>query len=121
MAGSIVARMDNTSGFRGWDLWLEGNRLGTHVINAWPDNALKAVARTPLKANEWYHVAVTYDGSRKAAGIKIFLNGAVQEMDVQADKLTETTRTGVPFCTFSTVAPISAEFSTNPTARTLIA
>ena len=97
MVGSIVARMDNTSGYRGWDLWLEGNRLGTHVINAWPDNALKAVARTPLKANEWYHVAVTYDGSRKAAGVKIYLNGALQEMDVQADKLTETTRTGVPF------------------------
>ncbi len=97
MVGSIVARMDNTSGHRGWDLWLEGNKLGTHIINAWPDNALKAVAKAPLKANEWYHVAVTYDGSRKAAGIKIYLNGAVQAMDVQADKLTETTRTGVPF------------------------
>ncbi|HEV3024127.1 MAG TPA: DUF1553 domain-containing protein, partial [Pirellulales bacterium] len=97
MVGSVVARMDNTSGYRGWDLWLEGNRLGTHVINAWPDNALKAVARTPLKVNEWYHVAVTYDGSRKAAGIRIYLNGAAQEMDVQADKLTETTRTSVPF------------------------
>jgi hypothetical protein len=97
MVGSIVARMENANAYRGWDIWLEGNRLGTHIIHAWSDNALKAVAKTPLKANEWYHVAVTYDGSRKAAGVKIYVNGALQEMEIQADKLTETTRTSVPF------------------------
>ncbi len=97
MVGSIVARMDNTSGYRGWDVWLEGNRVGMHIINTWPDNALKAVARTPLKVNEWQHLAVAYDGSNKAAGIKIYINGALQEMEVQADKLRDTTRTAVPF------------------------
>ena len=55
------------------------------------------VARTPLKENEWYHVTVTYDGSRKAAGARIYLNGALQEVNVQADQLKDTIRTGVPF------------------------
>src|SRR5262249_34829330 len=73
MVGSIVARMDNANGYRGWDVWLEGNRRGMHVINAWSDNALKAVAKTPLKVNEWQHLAVAYDGSKKAAGIRIYV------------------------------------------------
>ena len=97
MVGSIIARMDNTSAFRGWDVWLEGNRVGTHIINAWPDNALKAVAKTPLKANEWQHVVITYDGSKKAAGIKVYINGTLEQMEIQADKLRDTTRTSVPF------------------------
>jgi mono/diheme cytochrome c family protein len=97
LVGSVVARMKNTNGYRGWDIWVEGNRVGTHIINNWSDNALKVVARTPLKSNEWYHVAITYDGSKKAAGIKIYVNGAAQDMEVQADSLRDTTRTDVPF------------------------
>lgn len=97
MVGSIIARMDNANGYRGWDVWVEGNRIATHIINTWMDNALKVVARTPLKSNEWYHVAITYDGSKKAAGAKIFINGISQEVDVQADRLRDTTRTTVPF------------------------
>lgn len=89
--------MDNANGYRGWDVWVEGNRIATHIINTWMDNALKVVARTPLKANEWYHVAITYDGSKKAAGAKVFINGVPQEVDVQADRLRDTTRTTVPF------------------------
>src|SRR5207302_2286366 len=65
--------------------------------HAWPDDALKVVAKTPLKASEWYHVAISYDGSRKAAGVKIYFNGALQDVDVAADKLNETIRTTVPF------------------------
>ncbi len=37
--------------------------------------------------DEWVHVFVTYDGSRKAAGVKIYLNGKIAETDVQLDAL----------------------------------
>ena len=42
--------------YRGWDLWIENGRVGTHIVNKWPDDALKVVAQTPLKPNEWHHV-----------------------------------------------------------------
>ena len=95
--GAIVARMDNTQAFRGWDLWVEGDKVGMHIINAWPGNALKVVGQQQLQPKEWYHVTVTYDGSKKAAGVKVYLNGQPQPVDVQADKLTDTIRTTVPF------------------------
>ena len=40
---------------------------------------------------------VTYDGSAKAAGVKVFINGAAQPVEVFTDKLTQTIRTPVPF------------------------
>src|SRR5262249_28086810 len=63
--GPVFARMDEEHGYRGWDLWIEGNRVGSHVINKFPDDSLKVVSRVPLKAGQWSHVFVTYDGSAK--------------------------------------------------------
>ncbi len=71
MTGALAARMDNANAFRGWDLWMENDRVGMHIINKWSDNALKVTAKTLLQPNKWHHVFVTYDGSSKAAGVKI--------------------------------------------------
>ena len=95
--GSVFSRMDDTNGFRGWDLWLEGGKPGTHIVSKWPDDALKVVANKAIDEKRWTHVCVTYDGSAKASGVKIYLDGEDQALSVQADKLTNTTRTTVPF------------------------
>ena len=95
-SGAILARMDDGKDFRGWDLWTEGRRVGTHIIHKWPENAVKVVTSEPLPADEWVHVAVTYDGSRKAGGVKVYVNGVAKPLSVTADSLTETTRTEVP-------------------------
>jgi len=96
-AGSIVARMDDQHDYRGWDIWLEFEKPAIHIINHWPDNALKVVANQPLKVGEWQHVLVTYDGSGKAAGVRIYVNGRPQVTSDQADRLSNTIRTQVPF------------------------
>ena len=43
--GSVIARMDDRSNYRGWDMWLEGGRIATHLVHHWPEDALKVVAR----------------------------------------------------------------------------
>jgi hypothetical protein len=96
-AGAILARMDDGNDFRGWDLWVEQGRVGAHIIHRWPNDALKVVSMTRVKPNVWTHVLVSYDGSGKADGVKIYLDGAVQAArNVQADTLKNTTKTTVP-------------------------
>ena len=95
--GAIVARMDKPSGYQGWDFWVQGRRVGMHLISTWPDDALKVVGQAQIKGNEWTHVAVTYDGSAKAAGVRVYYNGQLQKTNVENDKLKNSTRTMVPF------------------------
>jgi hypothetical protein len=94
--GAILARMDDGHYYRGWDVWLEGDKVGMHIINKWQDDALKVVAQTPLKPKEWTHITVAYEGNKKAAGVKVYYNGVPQPTSVAADKLKSTIRTTVP-------------------------
>ncbi len=96
LSGAIVARMDDQNGYRGWDLWIEGGRVGSRIIHSWQDDAIKVVTKDPIKAGEWTHLFVTYDGSGKAAGVKVFVNGAARETRPAADSLKGTIRTAVP-------------------------
>ncbi len=91
-SGAILAHIKESSDYRGWDFWVEGRRVGTHIINKWPDTAIKVVTHDQLPADEWVHVAVTYDGSRKAAGVQLYVNGQLQAANVLADSLSGTIR-----------------------------
>ena len=86
-AARSFARMDDQSDYRGWDLWIENGRPGTHIISKWEEDALKVVANEPLPAGQWAHVLVTYDGSGKAGGVKIFVNGQPQGERAAKDQL----------------------------------
>jgi mono/diheme cytochrome c family protein len=94
--GAIFARMDDQHDYRGWDLWVQGNRIGTHLINRWPQDALKVISRDPLTAGRWNHVFVTYDGSARASGVRLYVNGIPQKKSVEADSLKQSIRTTVP-------------------------
>ncbi|HEY0909860.1 MAG TPA: DUF1553 domain-containing protein, partial [Bradyrhizobium sp.] len=95
--GSVVARMDEKDGFRGWDMWVQNGALASHLIHHWNDSALKAVSNQPMTAGQWHHLCVTYDGSGKGAGLKLYVDGQAQQTHLEADNLKGTTRTGVPF------------------------
>ena len=96
--GAICARMDDSSTYRGWDFWTEQRHIGMHVINAWSDNAIKVIGMKQIPANQWVHVAVSYDGSSKASGVRIYYNGESQNYNnVVRDKLSGSIKTKAPF------------------------
>ena len=94
--GAVFARMDDQHDFRGWDLWVQGDRVGAHIINKWPQDALKVVSKNPVKVGQWNHLFISYDGSGKASGVHVYVNGVAQETTVEADQLKSTIRTTVP-------------------------
>ena len=86
--GGIIARMDEKSGYRGWDLWQQDRNIAVHIVDKWPDNALKVETQKPvLKPGQWQHVFVTYDGSGKPGGVKIYLDGEEQKLKVATNTL----------------------------------
>lgn len=86
--GGILARMDEQQGYRGWDLWQNDRALGVHIIDSWPDNGMKVVtADAVVKPGTWQHVFVTYDGSGKPNGIKIYVDGQQAKLKVEKNTL----------------------------------
>jgi hypothetical protein len=94
--GALVARMNEAESHRGWDVWMENGSVGTHLVNRWPESAIKVTSRSRLSASRWQHVSITYDGSGKAEGVKIYIDGVEQAKNVSSDNLTDTIRTSVP-------------------------
>src|SRR5437867_3844112 len=65
-------------------------------ICTWPDNALKVRTKDKFPKNQWLHLLVTYDGSAKAAGLKVYVNGRSRDVEIEKDKLTETIANNEP-------------------------
>ena len=95
-SGCILGKMNEGNSFRGYDLWLQNGQPGAHIIHKWQDNAVKVVGKKKVKAKEWNHIFVTYDGSGKAAGTRVYLNAEKQEQNIEADGLSGTIITPKP-------------------------
>ncbi len=94
--GAVLGRMDEKDGFRGWDMYVQNGFLASHLIHHWQDDAIKVVSNTAMDPAKWHHLCVTYDGSGKGAGLKLFVDGQPQATHFEADNLRGTTHTAVP-------------------------
>ena len=85
---AIIGRMDEQANFRGFDLWQQGLSLAVHLVDSWPTNAIKVSSPKPvLKPGQWQHVFVTYDGSGKPGGIKIYVDGKAVALRTDTNNL----------------------------------
>jgi hypothetical protein len=81
------SRAWSDAGSRGFELTLDRGRPFFGLIHVWPGNAIAVRARQPLPLNAWSDLVVTYDGSSRAAGIRLYLNGTALEVDVIRNRL----------------------------------
>lgn len=96
-AGAVLSKMHDSASYRGIDLLFDDQgRLMVHLINSWPSAALKVTTKEASPSGDWSLVTVTYDGSAKAAGVKIFFGLQEQELDVERDSLDGTLHTDQP-------------------------
>lgn len=74
-------------GYRGYDISLFNNKVSMRLIHGWPYNSIQVITNNELEMNEWNHVAVTYDGSSRADGISIYINGDRNDLHIEHDDL----------------------------------
>lgn len=75
------------SGSRGYELVLDAGRPFFGLIHFWPGNAIGIRARQALPVGGWSHVTVTYDGSSRAEGVRLYVDGKPAEVEVVRDNL----------------------------------
>jgi Protein of unknown function (DUF1553)/Protein of unknown function (DUF1549)/Concanavalin A-like lectin/glucanases superfamily/Planctomycete cytochrome C len=87
--GGIFSQQEDYFEGTGHALYVIDGKLRLHVVDRWTDLALRMEAVAPLKLNEWQHVLVTYDGKRKARGVRFYNNGELQPTNVLFDQMNE--------------------------------
>lgn len=87
--GTIVSRaLDEPEG-KGWVFSLEGGHLRGILIQRWLDDGVRVESEETVPLNRWSHVALTYDGSRLASGIRLYLNGKALKIKVDLDYMNQ--------------------------------
>lgn len=94
---AVLSRMDEAKQHRGYDLLVVNGKVEMHLVDQWPANALKVSSQQTIAPNQWHHLGVTYDGSRKAAGIKIAIDGKPATLDVPNNSLSGSIESDQPF------------------------
>ena len=72
---------------RGFEMLLEDGYLKWSLVRFWPGDAASIRTLAPIKPGEWLHVSVSSDGSGKAAGLQIYVNGKPAPTEVLKDNL----------------------------------
>ena len=84
------------AGSQGYQLLLEDGRVSWSLIHFWPGDAIGIRTLEPLPAGEWVEVVVAYDGSSRASGLSIHLDGDAVGIEVVRDHLTKAITGGGP-------------------------
>ena len=96
-SGTIVSRMQDESRGEGYSVVLNAGRLQILLVKRYLDDAIRVETEQPLTGDGWHHVVATYDGSRIAAGVKVFIDGQEVKLRVLLDDLNQTFLTRAPF------------------------
>lgn len=86
--GGLISRyrpQATERGSKGFGLFLEDAHLQLHLESADIDDRMIVRSSEPLELNRWTHVAATYDASRLATGISLYVDGAPVETEVIVD------------------------------------
>ncbi|TWU35886.1 DUF1553 domain-containing protein [Novipirellula artificiosorum] len=74
---------------RGYELLLDEGRLSWSLIHFWPGNAISIRTVDPIPTGKWMHVVVTNEGSSRASGLRIYVEGVEARTEIVRDALTK--------------------------------
>jgi len=87
--GAIVSRMEDIDEGEGYELHLKNGKVAATLAKRWLDDGARLETVNAVPLNRWSHVALTYDGSRLADGIKIYIDGVSQKLKIDLDVLNQ--------------------------------
>ncbi len=75
------------SAYRGYDIMFSDGRLTATLAHFYPGDAIRIQAVDEIDFRSWRHVALTYDGSSRAKGLRLYVDGKPIPTKVVRDSL----------------------------------
>lgn len=96
-SGVILSAADAGQKQQGWQLRVSKGKLGFVLAHEMPDNAIQVETKQRVLAEgRWSHVLATYDGSGKASGVTLYVDGRLQELAISKDCLQGSIHSSAP-------------------------
>ncbi len=98
---AILGRYDLGSNYRGYQFMVlrdafsqfPRNALGLDFVSSWYTDAIRVhTAQDTVLDDQWYHVAVTYNGNSTAAGFQLYIDGVDYTTTTKLNSLSATTK-----------------------------
>ncbi len=87
--GALITRAKDEPEGAGYSLVLANGKLQANLVLRWLDDAIRVETTTDLSLNQWHHVALTWDGSRYASGVTIYVDGVPQPLKFNLDYMNQ--------------------------------
>lgn len=81
---------------RGVELIWQKGRLQVNLVHEWGASAIEASTMESLVAKSWHHILVSYDGKKKASGLRVFFDGKTTTLVPRRDNLAGTVKNAEP-------------------------
>ena len=87
--GAILSRMTDVDRGDGYALVLRNGRIQFNLVKRWLDDSIRVQTKSLIPLKQWSHVFATYDGSRVARGLRIYVNGVEQPLQINLDGINQ--------------------------------
>ncbi len=102
----IIQKLDGSEHWRGYEIAVDDptfagrhNRISHFIVrlaSRWPDDAIEVRTKERVAVVSPHHLLVNYDGSGKASGVKLYLDGKPVPAEVLQDQLSGSFRASAP-------------------------
>lgn len=88
-SGTIISHANDEAEGKGFGLVLKNGRLSASLVQRWLDDGVRLESEETVPLNRWSHVSLTYDGSRLASGLRLYLDGRPLKVKIDLDYMNQ--------------------------------
>lgn len=85
--GCPLSKIEPDGDRRGFEIILQKNRVQVNLVHRWSDSAIEVITGEVMRSGDWHHLVVSYDGSRRAAGLRVAIDGIPAGVEIRRDHL----------------------------------
>ena len=85
--GCVASKQDSDATARGFEILWYKSQPRINLAHRYGNDGIEVVAKDKFSGGQWRHLVITYDGSSKAAGLKVYVDGKLSAVDVRRDSL----------------------------------
>ena len=83
----VFSKIEPEGRRRGFEVIWQKGRFQINLVSQWGTDAIELVTQEPVTSKKWHHLVVSHDGTRRAEGLRVFLDGKPAATKIMNDTL----------------------------------